>query len=642
MTLIKRINVLPRWIIAAIDGAILFHSAILAYYIRLNFEWAALDQSRVWEGALLFLSVGLLVMYFTKSYVGIVRHTRIRDGKTLFRTIVYTAAIVVLINFLRIPMLGIDPIIPNSVVVIASLLALVALVSYRILVKEMFGRWAEASEEKELKRVIIFGAGQAGLLAHDVIKKDRQSLFVNCGFLDDDTKKQGKIIDGVMIYGGEDALESLVRSKKVTDLILSIQDISGQRKRQIFDKCLSLNLHVSIFPPVDQWVNGGLEPGSIREVKIEDLLSRDMISLDNEKVRDSLNDKVILVTGAAGSIGSELCRQIVHYSPKLLILLDQAESALYDVEQDIKALGYSSNIEVVLADVRNRKKVREVFKQYKPEVVFHAAAYKHVPMMEKYPEEAIKCNIMGTKLLADISVLHNVEKFVLVSTDKAVNPTNVMGATKRVAEMYVQALNGYLTQNESSKHGQTKFITTRFGNVLGSNGSVIPLFRKQIMKGGPITVTDPRITRYFMTIPEACELVLEAGVMGDGGEIYVFDMGQPVKIIDLAKRMIQLSGKKLDEDIKIAFTGLREGEKLYEELLNDSEVTKVTHHPKIKIASVKQDSYMKIDEQIEYFDDLLVKSSENDLVSHLKLMVPEYISNASRFGALDKMDSMVN
>lgn len=640
MTLIKRINVLPRWIIATIDGAILFHSAILAYYIRLNFEWAALDQFRVWEGALLFLCIGLSVMYFTKSYVGIVRHTRIRDGKTLFRTILYTAAIAVLVNFLSVSV-GIDPIIPNSVVVIASLLAMVTLVFYRVLVKEMFGRWAEAREEKELKRVIIFGAGQAGLLAHDVIKKDRQSLFVNCGFLDDDPKKQGKIIDGVMIYGGEDALESLVKSKKVTDLILSIQDISGQRKRQIFDKCLSLNLHVSIFPPVDQWVNGGLEPGSIREVKIEDLLSRDMISLDNEKVRESLNDKVILVTGAAGSIGSELCRQIVHYSPKLLILLDQAESALYDVEQDIKASGYS-NIEVVLADVRNRKKVSEVFKRYKPEVVFHAAAYKHVPMMEKYPEEAVKCNIMGTKLLADISVLHNVEKFVLVSTDKAVNPTNVMGATKRIAEMYVQALNGYLAQNESSKSTQTKFITTRFGNVLGSNGSVIPLFRKQIMKGGPLTVTDPRITRYFMTIPEACELVLEAGVMGNGGEIYVFDMGQPVKIIDLAKRMIQLSGKKLNEDIKIAFTGLREGEKLYEELLNDSEISKVTHHPKIKIASVKQVSYMKVDEQIEYFDHLLVKSSENDLVSHLKLMVPEYISNASRFGALDKMDSMVN
>jgi FlaA1/EpsC-like NDP-sugar epimerase len=320
-----------------------------------------MENYHVLKGSFLFLVIGLLVMFFTKSYVGIVRHTRMRDGKSLFRTILFNAFIVVLINALSIKVFETGNIIPNSVVIIASLLALFTLVFYRLLVKEIFGYLASGKEKKDIKKVIIFGAGEAGILAHDVIKKDRKSYFVNCGFLDDDPKKQGKFIDGIRIYGGFDSLESLVESMEVTDLILSVQDISVQRKREIIDKCLSLNLHVSIIPPVDQWVNGGLEPGSIREVKIEDLLGREMISLDNLQVKEDLKGKVVLVTGAAGSIGSELCRQIIHYQPELLILLDQAESALYDVEQDIKALGLSTRIEVVLADVRNSKKINEVF-----------------------------------------------------------------------------------------------------------------------------------------------------------------------------------------------------------------------------------------------------------------------------------------
>lgn len=637
MNFLKRLNILPRWLIAVLDGFILFFSAFFAYLIRLNFDWSSLDGYHVLEGSLLFLCCGLFVMFFTKSYVGIVRHTRLKDGESLLKTILYTLGIVMLINFISVEVFGTRNLIPNSVVIIASLLSLFVLVIYRLMVKDFFGSLANKREKREVKRVIIFGAGEAGILAHDVIKKDRKSNFVNCGFLDDDLKKQGKVIDGVRIYGGVDALESLVETMAVTDLIFSVQDISVQRKREIIDKCLSLNLHVSIIPPVDQWINGGLEPGSIREVKIEDLLGREMIALDNVMVRENLKGKVVLVTGAAGSIGSELSRQIVFYRPKLLILLDQAESSLYDVEQDILALDLPTQVEVVLTDVANSRKINEIFSRFKPAIVFHAAAYKHVPMIEKYPEEAVRSNIIGTKLLADVSVLNNVEKFVLVSTDKAVNPTNVMGATKRIAEKYVQALNGYLDQ-EAPPNTHTRFITTRFGNVLGSNGSVIPLFKKQIKKGGPVTVTDPEITRYFMTIPEACELVLEAGIMGNGGEIYVFDMGEPVKIVELAKRMIQLSGKKLDEDIKIVFTGLREGEKLYEELLNNSEEVKITHHPKIKIAKVQQVSYLKIAGQIELFEKILVKGNENELVRHLKILVPEYISNASRFEVLDRMN----
>ncbi|WP_287063038.1 polysaccharide biosynthesis protein, partial [Algoriphagus sp.] len=332
----------------------------------------------------------------------------------------------------------------------------------------------------------------------------------------------------------------------------------------------------------------------------------------------------------------ELCRQISYYQPKLLIMLDIAESALYDVENEFRESYPSCPIKIILGDVRNKKKMKEVFKNFKPQVVFHAAAYKHVPMMENYPEEAIHSNVIGTKILADLSVLAQVDKFVFVSTDKAVNPTNVMGASKRAAEMYVQALNEYLEVNHKKYH--TKFITTRFGNVLGSNGSVIPLFKKQILHGGPITVTHPEITRFFMTIPEACQLVLEAAVMGHGGEIYVFDMGEPVKILDLAKKMIQLSGKKVDEDISIVFTGLREGEKLYEELLNDFETVKITHHPKIKIAQVLPSAYHKIDGQVELFQELINKNSENELVAHLKVIVPEFISNSSRFEVLDRMN----
>jgi FlaA1/EpsC-like NDP-sugar epimerase len=454
--------------------------------------------------------------------------------------------------------------------------------------------------------------------------------------LDDDPKKDGKNIDGKRIYKGLLELERLVKQHNITELIIAVRDLTVQRKNEIIDECLRLNVSVSIVPPVDQWINGGLTAGAIREIKIEDLLSRQQIKLDNPRIQEDLIGKVVLVTGAAGSIGSELCRQISHYDPKLLILLDIAESALYDVEQEFKENWPHCKIKIILGDVRNKKKMKEVFRNLKPQVVFHAAAYKHVPMMENYPEEAVHANVIGTKILADLSVLSQVDKFVFVSTDKAVNPTNVMGASKRTAEMYVQALNEYLERNHKKYH--TKFITTRFGNVLGSNGSVIPLFKKQILHGGPITVTHPDITRYFMTIPEACQLVLEAGVMGEGGEIYVFDMGRPVKILDLAKKMIQLSGKKVDEDIKIVFSGLREGEKLYEELLNDFETVKITHHPKIKIAQVAPAAYHKIDGQIELFIDLIAKNSENDLVSHLKVIVPEYISNSSRFEVLDRLN----
>ncbi len=636
MNFLTHLKILPRWIIATLDSLILFYCAIFGYLVRFNFELALIEQNDAIAGSFSFMIGGFLVMQNTKSYEGIVRHTGFRDGSNIFKTVLITFFLFLFLNFFQGNFLNNRFLLPTSVLIIASLSSIFLLIFYRLLVKELFVYLKNGYLVKDLKNGVIFGAGEAGIIAQEAIKRDSKILFNMIAFLDDDPKKEGKNIDGKRIFRGLDDLEMLVKDYGVTELIIAVKDLSVQRKNEIIDECLRLKLSVSLVPPVDQWINGNLTLGAIREVKIEDLLSREPILLDNPRIHQDLQGKVILVTGAAGSIGSELCRQIGHYEPQLLILFDIAESALYDIEQEFKEKYTYCPIKIVLGDLRNKKKLTEVFKTFKPQVVFHAAAYKHVPMMENYPEEAIHANILGTKILADLSVLAQVDKFVFVSTDKAVNPTNVMGASKRVAEMYVQALNEYLERHHKKSH--TKFITTRFGNVLGSNGSVIPLFKKQILNGGPITVTHPDITRYFMTIPEACQLVLEAGIMGEGGEIYVFDMGEPVKILDLAKKMIQLSGKKIDEDIKVVFSGLRDGEKLFEELLNDFETVKITHHPKIKIAQVPPSSYNKINGQVELFNELIGKNSENDLVSHLKSIVPEFISNSSRFEVLDRMN----
>lgn len=636
MDFLKKLKILPRWIIATLDCIILLQAAFFGYLVRFNFELDIVEENRIFAGGLTFMISGGLVMLFTKSYEGIVRHTGFRDGLIIFKTIFINFFFLMVLNQMNDSFFSLPYLVPSSVLIIASLTSLFLLVFYRLLVKESFIYVKNGISNKNLKIGVVFGAGEAGIIAQDVIKRDNKSGFHTIAFLDDDSKKEGKYIDGKRIFKGLQDLPRLASENGVTELIIAVRDISVQRKREIIDECLRINVHVRIIPPINQWIDGGLLPGAIRDVKIEDLLGREQISLDNPKIEETLLGKVVMVTGAAGSIGSELCRQIIHYRPKLLILVDQAESPLYDIEQGLKELGVFIPFKVILSDVRDRRKMKAIFRNYAPQLVFHAAAYKHVPMMENYPEESIRCNILGTKIIADLSVLYNVEKFVLVSTDKAVNPSNVMGATKRAAEIYVQSLNEFLETNHRNSH--TKFITTRFGNVLGSNGSVIPLFKNQILKGGPITVTHPDITRYFMTIPEACQLVLEAGVMGNGGEIYVFDMGNPIKILDLAMKMIQLSGKKFNEDIKIVYSGLRDGEKLYEELLNDSETVKITHHPKIKIAAVPYSSYNKIEGQIDLFQDMIEKGTENDLVSHLKNIVPEFISNSSRFEVLDRMN----
>ncbi|SIS97643.1 polysaccharide biosynthesis protein [Belliella pelovolcani] len=638
MDFLRNLKIMPKGLIAGIDIGLLFLAALLGYMIRFNFEFSYFDFKNNFLGISVFVISGLLIMLWTKSYDGIVRLSGLKDVVIIFKTILFTVILVEVVNLVRVYLFSRENIIPSSVLIISALIALVGLVMYRFLVKELiiFAKTRHLSRQNNIRIGMIFGAGEAGIITHEVIKRDSKSNLIIYGFLDDDPKKEGKQIDGKVVYRGFENLSELVEKHQISEIIIAVQNLSVQRKREITDECLRMNLHVSIVPPVNQWVNGGLEAQAIRDVKIEDLLGRDQISLEKLKVMDELQGKVVLVTGAAGTIGSELSRQIAHYDPKLLILLDQAESPLYDLDQEFKDEGLLTPYKVILSDIRDRKKMNVILRKYRPQVIFHAAAYKHVPMMENYPEESVKCNIIGTQILADLAVLTKVEKFVLVSTDKAVNPTNVMGATKRAAEIYVQSLNAFLDQNHKKEY--TKFITTRFGNVLGSSGSVIPLFKNQILKGGPVTVTHPDITRYFMTIPEACQLVLEAGAMGNGGEIFVFDMGQPLKILDLAKKMIQLSGKKVDEEIKIVFTGLREGEKLFEELLNDSETVKITHHPKILIAKVNPSNFSKIEAQISMFYKLIENNSENDIVTHLKAIVPEFISNSSRFEILDRLN----
>lgn len=631
----SKIKVLPKWIIFCIDATILIFSGVAAYFVRSNFNLDYLDDSEIWKSSLIYSFFGLIVMYFTKTYKGIVRYTAMRDGVKLLLSIVILGIVIFLTNQLFIEIFQLNQIMPISVVIIASYIALGLLIIYRLIVKDLLYRFNNIEKDRIEKRVIIFGAGEAGVLTHKAIRKDSQIKYINCGFLDDDPSKKGKYIEGVKVFGSLDELDLIISLKNPTELIISTLSISQGRKKEVIEASIERNLHVFTIPPVNQWVSGILKTNEIREVNIEDLLGRKSIKLKNEQVIQEMKDSVVLVSGAAGSIGSELAIQIARTQPAKLLLLDKSESALYDIQNQLERLGYGVATEVILADVKETDTVLNIYKAYRPQYVFHAAAYKHVPMMEKYPKEAIKCNVWGTKNMADAALKFNVKKFVFVSTDKAVNPTNVMGASKRLAEKYIQSLHQYLNKQVGNPN-HTLFITTRFGNVLGSNGSVIPLFKEQIKYGGPVTVTHPDITRYFMTIPEACELVLEAGVMGNGGEIYVFDMGDPIKIFDLAKKMIQLSGKKLNEDIFIEFTGLREGEKMIEELLNNAEEVKETHHEKIKIADISNGYYPEINAGIQSCMDNIENCNEWELVSRIKKLVPEFISNSSRFEILDK------
>lgn len=626
---------LPRWLVLALDLFLVSLSWFLAYLLRFNFNLTdVVTFISVWH---LFIVIPVYGFYFlkTKSYAGVLRHSTIEDATRIFSASVLSGITIALVTFAgRTINLPDWIMIPYSVIIINSLLIATSLVLIRILAKMFFHDWF--IDYKNSKKIMIYGAGWKGKITLHTILIDTSLKNRVIGFIDDNPALNGKYISGTPIYSPKTAFEKIVKEHEVSEIILAIDDakITKRRKQEITDECLNLNLTVKEVPPVKNWINGQLQINAIRTISIEDLLGRSSIQLDRKKIEAGLKESVVLVTGAAGSIGSEIVRQLIDFRVKRVILYDKAESDLYDLQQEILRRKSHNDFIVIVGDVTNPVKLRKVFTKFSPTIVFNAAAYKHVPLMEEFPEEAIRVNIGGTKILADLSIEFNVEKFVFISTDKAVNPTNVMGATKLISEMYIQSL----VQSEKIS---TKFIITRFGNVLGSNGSVVPLFKKQIEEGGPVTITHKDITRYFMTIPEACQLVLEAGTMGKGGEIFVFDMGEPVKIYDLAKKMISLSGYVPGKDIKIEITGLRPGEKLYEELLGDREALQPTHNEKILIGKI-----IKYDLQIaNEITDLLVNINElerQELVEYLMRIVPEFVSKNSHYSLTDNFDSNTN
>lgn len=623
---------LSRWLILAIDVVITIFSFLVATALRLNFRYEELHLDVFIYHFVFLLSIRVITFLYFKTYSGIIRHTSIEDAVLILKTIFSGTMVAAVISLAIRYFLQVETLIyvPISILVIDFFICLFLLVSLRFMVKKFYESFI--NEFKPAVGVLIYGAGYSGLLTKNVIQNDRGINYQVLGFIDDNDSKVGKTIEGIRVFNLAEALDKFVDTYEGLQVIMAIKNINIQAKRKISDVFLDRGVVVKTLPPVDKWVGGEFAINQIHNVKIEDLLGREEIQMNNKMISEEMNSKSILVTGAAGSIGSEIVRQLVAYFPSKIILVDQAESGLFDLEYELVGR-IPSNTEIVVkvADVSDINRMSYIFRTHKPSIVFHAAAYKHVPLMEKNPYEAVKINILGTRILADLAAENAVDKFVMVSTDKAVNPTNVMGATKRFAEMYTQSMN----QLEGM---HTKFIATRFGNVLGSNGSVIPLFKKQIERGGPVTVTHPEITRYFMTIPEACELVLEAATMGEGGEVFVFDMGESVKIINLAKKMITLSGMRVDRDIEIKFTGLRPGEKLYEELLSTDENTLPTHHPKILIAKVNVPSYSYMDIQMNLMQEVLDEGgNNNDLVSKIKEVIPEYKSNNSIFEKLDKV-----
>ena len=612
-----------KWLVLLVDVILLCISFVLAYFIRFDY-FSNLDYNLLISQIPIIVIIGIFSFLVVGSYKGIVRHTTLRDAFTIFTALTIFTSILEFFNILNsIFDLAANMVIPRSIVIINYLVANLLLIISRFIFKFFFA--LVSSKELLISNVLIYGAGASGRITYEVLNRDKKNNLQVLGFIDDDKNKINKQIDRTKIYKPSKINEKFVAANNIKILIISIQHIKSERLLEIINYFSDLGLSVKIVPPISDWINGDLQVNQIKDFTIDDLLKRPIIQINNPILKKDLKDKVILVTGAAGSIGSEICKQISKHSYLHLILVDQAESPLYDLQQEFHQADIK-NFTVIVANLRDAHRMEHIFNKYKPQRVFHAAAYKHVPLMEENPYEAVKVNVFGTKILADLAIAHQVEKFVMISSDKAVNPTNVMGATKRAAEIYISSL---------FNTGKTKFITTRFGNVLGSNGSVIPLFKKQIAAGGPLTLTHKDITRYFMTIPEACGLVLEAGTMGEGGEIFIFDMGKSVKIITLAKRMIKLSGLSYPDDIDIIYTGLRPGEKLYEELLATEENMLPTHHKKIMIAKVINLDTQKSKEAIIALCDLSEYSDVNSIVTKLKEIVPEYISQNSSFEKLD-------
>lgn len=615
-------KVTPRWVILSIDLLICLFSILFSYYLRFNFDIPKEEVHSFGFVIPFVLMVRLISFMLGRTYSGIVRYTSTRDVQRILFVIALGSSFLIISNVVFLQFMG-RYMIPMSVVIIDFITTTFVLTFFRLIIKTVFLEFNNLRKEKT--NLAILGTSELGLITKRTLDRDASTVHNVTAFIGYDSNVVGNKIEGVKVYH-IDVLESLIAKNEIKTVIIAARKLPMDFKQQVVDQCLDNDVKVLTIPEVNQWINGELSFRQIKSIRIDDLLERPPIRLDKKRIRSQVLNKTLLVTGAAGSIGSEIVRQVMRFKPRLIVLFDQAETPLYDLQLELSEFFHCKNFEVVIGDITDLHRVQSVFKKYAPDLVYHAAAYKHVPLMEGHPAEAIRTNVLGTKTVADAAVENGVKRFVMVSTDKAVNPTSVMGASKRIAEIYTQMLN--------KKEG-TKFITTRFGNVLGSNGSVIPRFQKQIEKGGPVTITHPDVTRFFMTIPEACQLVLEAGSMGSGGEIFIFDMGERVKIINLAKRMIKLSGLELGTDIQLKFTGLRPGEKLYEELLANMENTLPTYNEKIMIAKVRSYDSESVGRDIRRLEELSNNGDKYALVKQMKQIIPEFLSQNSEYEELD-------
>jgi FlaA1/EpsC-like NDP-sugar epimerase len=619
-----------KWTLMFIDSILVVLSIVAAFGLRFNFKIPSTYLVHMAYGLPFTLLIRVSLFLVFKTHTGLIKYSGFDDIKRIVYSIAFGSLGFYLLNLVFYSLQGYY-FLPIPVLIIDFMLCGFLIVSTRALAKLYIIN--KESVHTETKNVLILGAGTHAISTKKTLDQDTKVNYEFYGFVDDTKTLKGRQLDGLNIYSTSFDFEALIDKNKIDILLLCNNKTRLANRQKLLDICLAKGVKILDVPDSDKWINGALSVNQLKEINIESLLERDPIQLDFSKIESQIKGSKVLVTGGAGSIGSEMVRQILKFGPAKVMVLDQAESALYDMELELKENFSESNFEIVLADIRNMERMRRVFAYFKPDYVYHAAAYKHVPMMENNPSESIMTNVFGSINLAKLALEFKVKKFVMISTDKAVNPTNVMGASKRVAEIFVQSLDSKL-KNEGN--GGTQYITTRFGNVLGSNGSVIQLFKKQLKNGGPLTITHPDVTRYFMTIPEASQLVLEAGMMGQGGEIFVFDMGKSVKIIDLAKNMIKLAGLELGKDINIVSKGLRPGEKLYEELLNDQENSMPTHHEKIMIGKVREYDFEEVNQKINELVALFETQDNDMIVAKMKELVPEYISNNSTFSRLDK------
>ncbi len=618
---------LPRWFVLLIDTVLCTIALSFVYFIILGTPVLFTQEISVPLQALVLLGVNVIYFIIFKTYSGIIRHSTFIDILKLGFSTTATAFTLAVLNYIYFYYTG-NEVFSVMQLLLYMLLSFTILLLFRIFVKESYQLIKKGAKGILKKRVAIVGADDHTISLGKALITESNLPFRLVGFLTENFDSKRYKLLGKPVIPIKDNLTEVLKDYNIQGVLIISESLTVKEKNKIVESCLKDNIEIFNVPILETWSCKEDIHTKIKPIEIEDLLERDLIEIENNTIAGDLEDKTILVTGGAGSIGSEIVRQIAAFKPKLIVILDQAESALHELELYLRE--HFPNLEFIteLANISNMYRLELLFDKYKFNLVYHAAAYKHVPLIERNPHEAIFVNILGTVNLSVLSVSHNIEKFVMVSTDKAVNPTNVMGASKRVAEMYVQSL-------QLKETLKTQFITTRFGNVLGSNGSVIPHFRRQIATGGPVTVTHRDIIRYFMTIPEACQLVLQAGTMGSGGEIYVFDMGEPIKILNMAEKMIRLSGLEPYTDIDIQFTGLRPGEKLYEELLNDTSTTQPTHHPKIMITKVPTIPFDEINKKIKRLIKTATKHKDREVVILLKDLVPEYISENSEFEELD-------